>query len=207
MAINLAVVFQIAVALGRPYDLVHKVWQAAESRHLNPYLVVALVEHESRFNPRAVGRNTNGTTDHGLFQLNAGVWGEAVSRFSVDENIAFGCDFLAQLLLRYRVQGALSAYNTGGDTAHGRRYAAHILKRMGALEEIGRAARGSVPWEGGIRQDKRNPKTNGGRVLLPNRGRVPPGPLPYPPPDRGNSNSEAVVPRIFRDPYRRKDVS
>jgi soluble lytic murein transglycosylase-like protein len=44
---------------------------AAEFHGVNPHLLLAVLQVESGLNPRAVGKNTNGTVDIGIGQINS----------------------------------------------------------------------------------------------------------------------------------------
>ncbi|CAN1495863.1 invasion protein IagB [Burkholderiaceae bacterium] len=44
---------------------------AAEFHGVNPHLLLAVLQVESGLNPRAVGKNTNGTVDLGIGQINS----------------------------------------------------------------------------------------------------------------------------------------
>jgi soluble lytic murein transglycosylase-like protein len=47
-------------------------WTDTESRyHVSRYLLFAIAGHESRLNTRAINKNTNGTYDIGLMQINS----------------------------------------------------------------------------------------------------------------------------------------
>jgi soluble lytic murein transglycosylase-like protein len=47
------------------------VQSAAEFHGVNPHLLLAVLQVESGLNPRAVGKNTNGTVDLGIGQINS----------------------------------------------------------------------------------------------------------------------------------------
>ncbi len=47
------------------------VQSAAEFHSVNPHLLLAVLQVESGLNPRAVGKNTNGTVDLGIGQINS----------------------------------------------------------------------------------------------------------------------------------------
>ena len=88
-----AVVISAAAEFGVPLDIAGR-----------------LAYEESRWNPEAVGQNTNGTTDRGLYQLNSAYHDPK----SVRENVRTGLRYLAQC---WRTTGswkrAVVAYNAG----------------------------------------------------------------------------------------------
>jgi soluble lytic murein transglycosylase-like protein len=73
-------------------------------------IAVRLAWEESRWNPRAVNRNENGSTDYGLYQLNSYFF----PMTTIDENIEFGLRHLAEA---YKAKGswkmAVVAFNAG----------------------------------------------------------------------------------------------
>ncbi|AUR52108.1 lytic transglycosylase domain-containing protein [Aquella oligotrophica] len=61
-------------------------WSRAESRYGVPAsLLVAIAKVESRFNPRALGKNDNGSYDIGLMQINSG-WLKKLQQYNISEN-------------------------------------------------------------------------------------------------------------------------
>jgi soluble lytic murein transglycosylase-like protein len=93
---------------------------AASAAGVSPALALAIVQHESGFNPSAVSpTNNNGTTDYGLFQINSSnlaTYGlTPTSALDPGQNIQAGVALLAQLQAQYGDDTAaiLSAYNTG----------------------------------------------------------------------------------------------
>jgi soluble lytic murein transglycosylase-like protein len=95
------------------YDpvLVGKVWQAAEAQGMSPTMALALVSHESRFNPDAINVNKDRTVDKGLFQLNS--YYHHQFEGNIDGHIQYGMKFLADNIRRYGTAGGLGVYNVG----------------------------------------------------------------------------------------------
>lgn len=61
-------------------------WNQAEARYGVPAsLLVAIAKVESRFNPRALGKNDNGSYDIGLMQINSG-WLKKLGQYNISEN-------------------------------------------------------------------------------------------------------------------------
>lgn len=94
-------------------------------------IVLAVIEHESGFDPDAVGYNDNGTSDHGLMQINSGnhEWLEielgVTDMHDPHQNITAGVYILSMLLEDERsVNDALMAYQCGQARAR-------ELRRMG----------------------------------------------------------------------------
>ncbi|WP_434716306.1 lytic transglycosylase domain-containing protein [Paraburkholderia sp. A3RO-2L] len=64
---------------------------AAAFHHVNASLVRAIAEQESGMNPTRVGRNSNGTRDIGLMQINS-TWLPKLATYGVSEaNLFDGC--------------------------------------------------------------------------------------------------------------------
>lgn len=88
---------------------------AATERNLPPALVFALVHEESRFNPRAVNRNSQ-TVDRGLFQLNSASFPKLSLEdfFDPKTNARYGTAHLAYCLEQGGNEvAALAVYNAG----------------------------------------------------------------------------------------------
>ncbi len=61
-------------------------WNQAEARYGVPAsLLIAIAKVESRFNPRALGKNDNGSYDIGLMQINSG-WLKKLQQYNISEN-------------------------------------------------------------------------------------------------------------------------
>ena len=88
---------------------------AATDRKLPPSLVFALVHEESRFNPRAINRNSQ-TIDRGLFQLNSASFPKLslADFFDPRINAQYGTAHLAYCLEQGGNEvAALAVYNAG----------------------------------------------------------------------------------------------
>ena len=95
-------------------------WDEAAARYqVNPTLLYAMARTESGLDPKAVGRNTNGSRDVGLMQINSS-WFAQLARYGIEENHLFepctnihvGAWILAQNVARYGYTWeAVGAYN------------------------------------------------------------------------------------------------
>lgn len=64
-------------------------WEEVGSRYgINPYLLAAIAKTESNFNPRAVRRNSNGSRDLGLMQINT-LWLPTLAKYGIQEEHLF----------------------------------------------------------------------------------------------------------------------
>lgn len=114
--------------------------------HINPQLLLAIAEQESNFNPRAVNRNTNGSMDLGLMQINSS-WLPSLARLHVSAvelltkpclNIAVGAAILHDNVSRMGMTwGAVGAYNAASPSKRAR-YARQIARRL--LRNLGSEA-------------------------------------------------------------------
>jgi len=59
------------IALNAPPQPDDCVTQAAQYHGVNSWILRAIIQVESNFNPTVVNRNQNGTTDHGIAQINS----------------------------------------------------------------------------------------------------------------------------------------
>ncbi|VAW82967.1 Putative IpgF protein [hydrothermal vent metagenome] len=101
-------------------------WQFAASRYDIPVIVLKAVAHvESRHNPKAIRKNTNGSTDYGLMQVNTR-WLPYIKHFGISEkviqqpcvNIMVGAWILKQEIIRFGFNWqAIGAYHAGAYTA------------------------------------------------------------------------------------------
>lgn len=96
-------------------------WEAAAARYqVNSHLLYAIARTESGLNPQAIGRNSNGSRDIGLMQINSG-WLPALSQYGISErdlyesctSIHVGAWILAGNIQRLGYTWeAVGAYNT-----------------------------------------------------------------------------------------------
>jgi len=96
-------------------------WEEAATRYqVNSTLLVAIARTESGLNPVAIGRNTNGSRDIGLMQINS-AWLPTLSRYGITERDLFdpctsihvGAWILASNIQRLGYTwDAVGAYNT-----------------------------------------------------------------------------------------------
>jgi soluble lytic murein transglycosylase-like protein len=101
--------------------IVSACWEEAAARYqVNSTLLYAIARTESGLNPSAIGRNSNGTRDIGLMQINS-AWLPALSRYGIRERDLFepctsihvGAWILAGNIQRHGYTWeAVGAYNT-----------------------------------------------------------------------------------------------
>jgi soluble lytic murein transglycosylase-like protein len=113
-------------------------WEQAARRHrVNPHLLVAIAEVESGLRPGAIGRNTNGSVDIGLMQINS-LWLPELQRHGISPrdlldpcvSVHVGAWVLARKMrLHGNTWTAVGAYNAGSDVLR-ERYARKVMEAL-----------------------------------------------------------------------------
>ena len=119
-------------------------WEQAAQRHqVNPHLLVAIAEVESGLRPASIGRNTNGSIDIGLMQINT-LWLPELRRHGIEArdlldpcvSVHVGAWVLAQKMRAYgNTWTAVGAYNAGSAVLrerYARKVAQALVRRAGA---------------------------------------------------------------------------
>lgn len=114
--------------------------QAAARYRLSPVLLLAIAQQESGLNPRAINRNTNGSTDMGLMQINT-MWLPTLQRHGIQAhdlwepctNVMVGAWILRNNFQRWgETLTGLGAYNASSQDKR-MQYAVRVLKRVQQL--------------------------------------------------------------------------
>ena len=114
--------------------------QAGARYGVSPLILQAIAQQESGMNPRALHRNSNGTRDIGIMQINSS-WLGFLARYRINEtdlldactNIHVGAWILASNFQRMGVSWeALDAYNAVSPDKRAR-YAAQVIARLRRL--------------------------------------------------------------------------
>jgi soluble lytic murein transglycosylase-like protein len=113
-------------------------WEQAAIRHqVNPHLLLAIAEVESGLRPGAIGRNTNGSIDIGLMQINS-LWLPELQRHGIAArdlldpcvSVHVGAWVLAQKMRRHgNTWTAVGAYNAGSEVLR-ERYARKVIEAL-----------------------------------------------------------------------------
>lgn len=114
--------FQDAIIWKRFYPLAHRdlVWECSERYEVDPYLILAIMKIESRFDPKAVSRRGA----KGLMQLmpDTASWIAAMKNLEIDDSklflpeisIPMGTWYLSYLIRQFGDEIiAIAAYNAG----------------------------------------------------------------------------------------------
>jgi len=111
--------FVFSGSIPMSYELQKYTYEKCLENNLDYEMVLALIWRESRFEPDALGYNTNGTVDSGIMQINE-VNHEWIHReYGLDnmmdpkQNIAAGTAILGSYKAKYGDEGALYAYQYG----------------------------------------------------------------------------------------------
>ena len=112
-----------------------KVDELADKYGVNPALIMAIIKHESNFNPSAYNPRTG---DYGLMQINAKAHPDFdINRaYDIDYNLEYGVKFLRKLIDKWGpthgIEGIISAYNAGHPTFRNYwSYVVPVLKNFG----------------------------------------------------------------------------
>ena len=114
--------------------------QAGARYGVSPLILQAIAQQESGMNPRALHRNSNGTRDIGIMQINSS-WLGFLARYRINEtdlldactNIHVGAWILASNFQRMGVSWeALGAYNAVSPDKRAR-YATQVIARLRRL--------------------------------------------------------------------------
>ena len=97
-------------------DLQKHIARLCREHGISPEIVLAIIGTESRYSADVIGDNGN---SYGLMQINQRWHTDRMARLGVDnllnpyQNVKVGIDFLAELMDRYDLDGALQYYNSG----------------------------------------------------------------------------------------------
>ena len=118
------------------HDLQAHIIRTCHEYGIDPALVMAVIQKESDFDTAAIGDSGDSA---GLMQVQERWHRERMERLGVSDlldpyqNTLVGIDYLAELLTKYPVADALTAYNSGSPGESD--YAAAVLKNLSNLED------------------------------------------------------------------------
>ena len=98
------------------HDLQAHIIRTCDEYGVDSAVVVAMIERESGFDANAIG---DGGESYGLMQIQPKWHSKRMEKFGVTDllnpyqNTTVGIDYLAELLERYPLESALTAYNSG----------------------------------------------------------------------------------------------
>lgn len=120
-------------------DVVRAIIESAARNGVPANIALGIASHESQFNPTAINtKNTNGTTDWGVMQLNDVTVKQLGVTNPLDpiQNIEAGVGLLGRYLRKYGdVATALWAYASGeGSVAKGVRYPSEFISTVSSYD-------------------------------------------------------------------------
>ena len=131
------------------YDIALYTIYKAQQNGIDPDLIFCIMWRESNFNPNSIGRNTNGTYDYGLMQINSSNFSFLSQKIGITsmydlldpyKNIDCGIYYISAYLRKYNdYNKALMCYNLGEGGAQRKwsqgiyysAYSKSIIERMG----------------------------------------------------------------------------
>ena len=112
--------YDLAAQAGTDSSLVDFAWEESTSAGLDPLLVLAVIEQESGWNAALTHRNTDGSMDSGLGQINSRTWPSLAKTLGLKDpldprdSIRATVYHLSYLSREYRTTAAiLTSYNRG----------------------------------------------------------------------------------------------
>lgn len=115
-------------------SLQEKIILACQEREIDPAVIIAMIERESSYKADAIGDNGN---SFGLMQIQPRwhyqrmVELDCTDLLDPYQNITVGIDFLDELLDKYSLEEALTAYNSGSPGQS--KYADEVMSRAESL--------------------------------------------------------------------------
>lgn len=115
--------------------------KAGKTYGVDPWLLMAVAKVESGFNPNAINKNKNSTTDLGMMQINS-FWLPTLSKYGISSkdllnpctSVFVGSWIMAQNIKRFGYnQDGIGAYNSPGNINIRRRYAQAVYKAYNKL--------------------------------------------------------------------------
>ena len=115
--------------------------EAGQEYNISPLLLWSIAKNESGFNPTAIGRNTNGSYDYGVMQINT-IWAKTLGKERWNAladpctNVRTGAWILRQCIDKYGYNWtAVGCYNSQTPSKRDR-YAARIEAEVRRVRKI-----------------------------------------------------------------------
>lgn len=113
------------------HDLQVHIIRTCDENGIDPAVVIAMIATESDFDPDTIG---DGGDSYGLMQIQPKWHSERMERLGVTDllnplqNVTVGMDYLAELLDKYSLESALTAYNSGrpGESEYASKVMAYV---------------------------------------------------------------------------------
>lgn len=132
-------------------ELQNYIIQICEKHHIDPALILAMIEHESNYEATATGDDG---VAHGLMQIQPRWHQERIERLGCSnmydpyENVTVGIDLMAELLREYEPEMALMVYNAGATGAFTYWFSKQIYSNdySRTVQTIAEGLRGERAW-------------------------------------------------------------
>jgi soluble lytic murein transglycosylase-like protein len=123
--------------IGDP-SLTHLITSYALEYDIPISLLLSIIYVESSFNPAAVNKNSNGTSDYGLMSLNSRTFKGYTDEqlYDVEINLQLGCEFLVMLKEKYRTWGEAVIHYNGLYTKGAGSYMVKVMEKEREFESL-----------------------------------------------------------------------
>lgn len=121
-----------------PIEISKAIMLKALSSNIPVNLAFSLAKNESSYNPLAYNKNTDGSYDFGLFQLNSSSFGDVKNKYKdINKNTNVALAYLKELYVAYGSYDlALIAYNCGKVRRFNSKTQEHLKKILLKEEEL-----------------------------------------------------------------------
>jgi soluble lytic murein transglycosylase-like protein len=119
-------------------SLTHLITSYALEYDIPISLLLSIIYVESSFNPAAVNKNSNGTSDYGLMSLNSRTFKGYTDEqlYDVEINLQLGCEFLVMLKEKYRTWGEAVIHYNGLYTKGAGSYMVKVMEKEREFESL-----------------------------------------------------------------------
>ncbi|WP_448588080.1 lytic transglycosylase domain-containing protein [Thermocrinis sp.] len=135
------IILFLLITFNLSFAFYHCFFDAGKRYGVDPYLLVAIASVESGFNPRAINRNKNGSTDYGIMQINSH-W---LKKYKIPQewiwepcyNIHFGAMVLRRCMdAKKSLKLAVDCYNKGDRAKENSEYVLKVYKRHARVVQM-----------------------------------------------------------------------
>ena len=119
-------------------DLARMITEFALEYDIPVSLLFSIIFVESSFNPDALNKNKNGTSDYGLMSLNSRTFKNYTKEqlYETETNIRLGCEYLVMLKKRYSTWGEAVIHYNGLYTKGAGSYMVKVMEKEREFENI-----------------------------------------------------------------------
>ena len=119
-------------------DLARLITEFALEYDIPVSLLFSIIFVESSFNPDALNKNKNGTSDYGLMSLNSRTFKNYTKEqlYETETNIRLGCEYLVMLKKRYSTWGEAVIHYNGLYTKGAGSYMVKVMEKEREFENL-----------------------------------------------------------------------